>query len=260
MPVVTDAMPLINEKFCCTLPSWVHNHPLEVTQGHASTPYVGVFEDLITGHVSPTSPDIVIATLNINTVSVTKLAYVLDRMSVHHIDVMLLQDTRHLKDSAPLYAKTVSQYWQAYGGPSEGAVGSQLLSYPVKHPKAPGGHMIVCKPKWGRRLFDWGKDPTELGLSMWADFSFDHRKLRVVSTYWPTRNDSPLHPNSLFNSIKAYAKLKAIPGSPYEIIQHILSKSLLPFVSPSRSYIVAGDFNTTWQTSLTASSLSNGCL
>jgi len=254
---VLPASPVINDKFFSPHNSWVHNHPMEVSHGHASTPYVGTFDDVISGSVSPSIPDLVVASLNVNTISVVKLSYVLDRMKIHKIDVMLLQDTRHTHDSTPLYVKTVSQYWLAYGGPQEGVIGSQVLSYPVKKSKTPGGHMVVCSPKWGRRLIDWGKDPTELSLSMWADFSFDKRKLRIISTYWPTHNDNPLHPHSLFNSIRAYAKSKSIPGSPNEIIQHILSKAITQYNTPSRTCIVAGDFNTTWHSSSTASSLQN---
>ena len=112
--------------------------------------------------------------------------------------------------------------------------------------------MIICRAKWGRLLSSWAHDTTNLGLTMWADFSLPGKHLRVISTYFPTPTPTPTDESlsgSLFNRIKTYASIHSIPGNPTAISQHIVGKAILNFTSPGKSYMVCGDFNAPWSTS-----------
>jgi hypothetical protein len=88
-------LPIINEIFRCSDQTWVHQLPMTVEQGFDFDSSVGTFPDIVSGLVSPTESDLVIASLNINTISIDKFNYVLDRMIFHNVDILVfkIQDT-----------------------------------------------------------------------------------------------------------------------------------------------------------------------
>jgi len=248
-------MSVTNEKFISCTSSWVHDVDYPITQEYRFASTITSFPDHISGITTTHKSDLVVASLNVNTLSVSKLGYVLDRMFLHSIDVVCLQDTRHLGSSTSHYKLALSNYLKEYAPKDEGQ-GGVLLSYPVNIARAPGGHMIICRAKWGRRLSAWSPDTSSLGLSMWADFSLSGKSFRILSTYWPTYSEDK-HPGSLFNRIKSYASTHSISGSPTQISQHILGKAILPFSNPNKSYILCGDFNASWSLKKADSQLSS---
>ena len=242
-------MPVINEKLLADSTSWVDDAEFLTSNHYHLASSIGTFPSRLTGLISSHKSSLVIASLNINTLSVAKLTYVLDRMLLHDIDIVCLQDTRHLSDSTSLYKLSFSNYFKSYAPSTEG-LGGVLLSYPVNSSRSPGGHMILCRATWGRLLSNWSQDSSGLGLSMWADFSFSGKSLRILSTYWPSSSDDK-HSGSLFTRIKTYAHTHSISGSPLAISQHILGKAILPYSEPGKSCILCGDFNSSWNTKKT---------
>ena len=239
---------VINELFNDDVSSWVHSHPITITRHLEKRSHISTFADVVTGHISSTKSHLVVASMNVNTLSIPKLDYVLDRMNFHNIDVFLLQDTRHKEDVTPLYSRHSDNYWKSYSSDDEGTVGSVVVTSPVKDSSQPGGQMILCRPQWGRLLFDWGTDKTKLGLYIWADFSLKGRKIRIISTYFPPRSTKKdgIPVGSLAFRIKQYASSHSIPGNPTEVVRHLLGQILLPCIKRRTPYIIAGDFNEKW--------------
>ena len=62
----------INETFLSSEQSWVQHLPIKVDQEYAFDSSVGTFPDLVSGQVSPMAPNLIIATLNINSISIDK--------------------------------------------------------------------------------------------------------------------------------------------------------------------------------------------
>ena len=192
--------------------------------------------------------DISICTLNINSLSSSKLTCVLAAMFYQKIDVFVLTDTRHRESTVKGYNTQVKDLL----GPHSRCIHSPVAPHSTKRGfhSSVGGQLIVLSHTWAGALIDHFKDPSNLGLVSGVTLSTGKGSLLIMGNYWPYPSSEEKHKDQqgLWARASQFLDSKKIKKSPKEFIQHFITRQSDRHIakSPFNTTVVCGDFNHHW--------------
>ena len=177
-----------------------------------------------TNHCSQSSADISICTLNVNSLSTSKLTSILACMVFMKIDVMVLTDTRHRDCTVKGYTAQVKDLL----GSQSRCVHSPIAPHSTKKgiKSSVGGQLIIISHSWAGALIDHFNDPSNLGLISGIKLSTGSGSLLIMGNYWPfpSTHSNDQAQNGLWSRAAVYLNSKKIKKSPKEYIQDFITK------------------------------------
>ena len=199
-----------------------------------------------------------VATININGINPIKLAYIIQLLVLHDIDVLTIQDTRLSTNQGDYYA----EWFKDLMGPGSWAKAFSTTA-PKRHAYGPkpkrdcsGGQLILVGPRWGSKVLRTFKDDSELAILTGVQLQLEQPTL-IISMYWPfhsaavnrilSEDPDAMSSTALAMRLYYYLRRKRLPFSiPTYIHRHIHTwYTKLMDSSPDGAMIVLGDFNQT---------------
>ena len=203
----------------------------------------------ITHHISSnTASDINICTLNVNSLSNSKLHCVLAYMFHMKIDVFVLTDTRHRESMVKSYSRQIKDLL----GPSTRCIHSPISPHRTKKgfQSSVGGQLIIISHTWAGALIDHFNDPSNLGLVSGIKLATGGGSLLIMGNYWPfpSNYDKDKEQQGLWAMAAQFLDRKKIKKNPKEYIQNYITTQADRHVAKSSANIaiVCGDFNHRW--------------
>ena len=214
--------------------------------------YVGIHDDPallgIVHHPAISESDINICTLNVNSLSDSKLTCILAFMFHLKIDVFVLTDTRHRESSSKHYTTRVKELLGIHTRCIHSPIAPHKTSKGFQ--SSVGGQLIIISHTWAGAFTDSFSDPSGLGLVSGVRLSTGAGSLLVMGTYWPfpSTKDNSREQQGLWASASRFLLRKKIKKNPKEYIQDLLCRFSDRHISKSATNItiVCGDLNHRW--------------
>ena len=193
-----------------------------------------------------TGADIRICTLNVNTISHSKLPNILSFIKLNDIDVMICTDTRHATSSCKFYTNQIKKLL----GKQTRVLHSATAAHENKkaQAKAVGGQIIILTKKWSKSLISHFSDPSQLGIVSGLYLKTGLGQLLIMGSYWPSSpKDNLGNSNGLWDQTSRYLKKIKSNRTPVEYIHTLVSGKADRHTAKSshNRTILCGDMNST---------------
>ena len=186
-----------------------------------------------------------VATFNVNGLESSKLPIILTYITVKNIDVMVLQDTRLNKQES----KTMSALIRSHYNHEHIQVRSAPVTSPHPAEHKVGGQLVIVRGRWAKTLFNFYSDPSQLGIVTSTSLKAQGYDIMIISSYWPIKAHC-LDNDQLWNKVKRSISLLGLHKTPLEYAKDTIHRKLLQHCRhPANIALLAGDLNSTWDSS-----------
>ena len=202
-----------------------------------------------------TNTDLLVGSLNVNGLTLSKVTELLWYMRHRHLDALLLLDTRSWTRESSRMCKhlraTLGPGSGAYACPAFGASASRKGT----HTRASmvGGQLLLISPRWAARVIRVIEDPTHLGVMFGVLLAGPQGPIEILGVYWPCPPPSAgeLH-MGLHSKLQQWLHRMAIPMAPMDYLRGLIRGRVLRHLghstdsAPHPMSLVLGDFNASW--------------